>query len=93
VRLPSLRMSAPAAVKSYTGIDLGVEGQWDARVFSIAADTTGRIVTRVSGQTFDDNDIPWEETSSNPVLQLTRTSDGYARICQIIVHFVPADVG
>lgn len=89
----AFRASAPERVKGFAGVDFGLEGDWEATWYSGPRDTVGRVIARPYRETFDDGEIPISELSSNPVLKLKRKSTGYARVCQLIVHYAPASTG
>lgn len=93
ITFSAFRASAPEAVKSWKGFDFGIEGEWEATLYASERDTTGRVIARHSGETFEDGDVPGNERSANPILKLTRKSTGYARVCQLVVNYTPVHAG
>lgn len=93
MRFSAFRMSAPERVKRFLGVDYGVEGEWEARLFASERDSVGRVVHQPARETFEDLDAPLHEMGANPILQLTRKSTGYARVCQLVVNYTPLHSG
>lgn len=93
MQFAAFRMSAPERVKAFKGLDYGVEGEWEARLFASARDTVGRTIHQPTQETFEDLDAAVFEMGANPILQLTRKSTGYARVCQLVVNYTPVHSG
>lgn len=93
IKFAAFRMSAPERVKKFLGLDYGVEGEWEAKLFASERDTVGRVIHQPDRETFEDFDAPLTEMGANPILQLTRKSTGAARVCQLVVNYTPSHSG
>lgn len=93
ITFTAFRANAPERVKKFNGLDIGAEGTWESRLYASSRDTVGRVVATSVGETFEDGDVGLFEMGANPILKMTRRSDGYARVCQLIVNYTPAKSG
>lgn len=90
ITFAAFRASAPERVKAFSSVDFGAEGTWDARIYAGERDTVGRPIATITQQTFDDAVIGMQELGPNPILKMTRRTAGYARVCQLVVNYLPA---
>lgn len=88
VEMPFLDARSPATGKTFTGIDLGIEGEWvvDAGFDPANPDFYERIA-QIDQPTFAMAHIPMTGYSTHFKLRLRSVGTGYARLSNIAVHY------
>lgn len=85
---PFMDARQPATHKQITGIDLGIEGEWEVDIALDPANPDAyERVARIDQPTFAMEDIPVNGISSHFKLRLRSTGAGYARLANVAVHY------
>lgn len=92
--LPYLSAGTPATMKSFTGFDAVVEGQWTFALGTNpeqpdARDTIGTLWA----PSFDMQRIPIDMQGTHFSATFSCSSPGYARFSNVIVHYNPHEAG
>lgn len=88
VVLPFLDAGDPAAIKSWTGLDVACEGTWAIYAsFNPQDPDNFTLMARITDSTFANENIPIEGTSSHISLKFVCESDEYARLGKVAIHY------
>jgi len=86
--LPFLDARSPATGKQFSGIDLGVEGEWIVDICTDPANPNFyERVAQINQPTFAMARIPIAAHSTHFKLRLRSAGSGYARLANIAVHY------
>lgn len=86
--LPFLDARSPATGKQFTGIDLGIEGEWIVDICTDPANPDSyERVAQIDQPTFAMARIPIAAHSTHFKLRLRSVGTGYARLSNVAVHY------
>lgn len=84
---PYLDCGAPAAQKTFKGLDAALEGRWELDVSTDYASEAFKAIYRHNQSSFQRGTIPIQRRATHLALKLIEESDAYARLSRAIVHF------
>lgn len=88
VVLPFLNGGTPAAVKTWTGIDIACEGDFDVYgAFDPLNPDTYTKMASISNTTYSEMKVAFKGKSTHVAIKLVSKNSGYARIGNIAIHY------
>lgn len=85
---PFLDANTPAERKTFTGIDVACEGEWEIRAgMSPKNLTASDKVATVDSTTYEDDRIPFEREATHVSLRFTGVGSGAKKIAAAAIHF------
>ena len=92
--LPYLDGGKPATTKQFTGIDAGLEGEWDVYAgFDPTQPDERDLIMTISQPTFGLGRIPMNGESTHCGIRLVSRGGGYARLSNLVLHYDDTEAG
>lgn len=93
-RLPFMSAKAPASFKTWTALDVGIEGEWTVSIYpDIDQEDEGEVIAKLTGPSFNRSDIPLVGYGSHISIGAVHEKAEYARFSMVALHYEGGEAG